>query len=42
MIDVQNTLYFWMTSMGKGDQEATTIRPSEMNIPKEGIPMLSV
>ena len=28
--------------MGEGDQEATMIGPSEMNIPEVGIPMLGV
>ena len=42
MTDVGNTLYLWMTRMGEGDKETTTIRPSEMNIPEASIPMLDV
>ena len=42
MIDGQNTLYLQMNGIGKGDQKTTMIRPSNMNILKEGIPMLGV
>ena len=42
MTDDRNTLYFWMTRMGEGDQETTMIIPSKMNILESDIPMLGV